>query len=132
MKLTFFDFTYYFISKIYSKAGEKGHQFSATAILSGSLTMNVFTVLEIFALYFQSHNFFLSKILLIFIYLLFQICFYIRYLRNTNYSLDKIETEWKTKLDKTKIKYRFFCLLYVVLSIIIPIGLAIYIGSLDF
>jgi hypothetical protein len=46
MKLTFFDFTYYFISKAYSNAGEKGYQLSATAILSGTLTMNLMLIAE--------------------------------------------------------------------------------------
>ena len=132
MRFLFIDYTYFFIAKTYSRFGEKGYKGSAIAILSLVFASHVMTMLMLYSLFSRSKMIFENKLWVIVIYIFFEVINYFRYIKNSKHSIDNIEAAWHMKPDKIKVRYRLFSLMYVVLSIAVFIGLAIYLGSIDF
>ena len=122
----FYDFLFYFIYNFYA-GKEKGAASSSAGIIGGLQAMNVLTVVMIYSFFISPEEFF-NAIIVIVVFLFFQITTYIRYIYKDGV-VEKIKDIWLKKNDAEQTRIRFLSFLYIFLSLVFSIGLAIYIGS---
>jgi hypothetical protein len=123
----FYDFLYYKIYKFYAKK-EKGASSSAAATIGGLQAMNVLTLI-IICLNFSHKKIHFNKIVALVIILFFQITTYVRYVYRDNNSIQAIEEKWLNKSESYWTMHNIFGIVYIILSVILFFGLAIYFGS---
>jgi membrane protein insertase Oxa1/YidC/SpoIIIJ len=123
--LTFFDYLYYSTRKFYSENKESGSDFSALAVIALTQSLNILTAYFLYCLVADTKvN--INKLAFVILYLLVLILNLVRY---SKLDPDTMKAMWENKTKKQKIILRVFLLLYVVLSVSVCGGLAIYIGS---
>lgn len=125
--MIYFDYLYYLIYKFYSNK-EKGAASSAAGIIGGLLATNILSFFMLISVYIHN-KLFENKVIFIIVIIIFQIVTYIRFILKENNSIINIEERWLKIAESRKLKIRNFGLLYVVLSVVVFFGLAIYIGS---
>lgn len=123
--LIFFDYLYYSVRKYYSEHKESSSGFSALAVITLTHTLNILTVYFLYCLVTQT-NVNISKLTGIALYFSVLILNGVRY---SKLDPDIIKEKWENKKEKQKIILRTFLFLYIVLSVAVCVGLAIYIGS---
>jgi hypothetical protein len=122
---SFFDYLYYKACKLYAK--EDG------AALSGVVVVAVLQMFNLLAFFFLmdiilKRKLPLNKIMVLLILAILVILNGIRYNKITYAILDE---KWKNEIESKKIKHQLLVLLYVSVSVISGVGLAIYLGSLN-
>lgn len=126
--MIFFDFLYYATYRFYSGYNEKGAKSSAAGIVGGFQVINILTVIMLFQLAFQQKGY-INKLLVVVLFIVFQITTYFRYIYKSSHSVDVIESKWLGKSEAFRKQMNNAIFLYVALSIIISFGLAIYLGG---
>ena len=123
----FFDFIYYKISCWYMRAEDKSAEATASALVSMFQAFNLLTLGMILSLFWKI-DFSLNKLFVLVLAILLMVFNYFRYeYRDNNFR--KIGEKWNT-LTITKMNSWTGCIIaYLVLSTILFIGLAIYLGS---
>lgn len=126
--MIFFDFLFYNIYKFYSGYKEKGAESSSAGIVGGLQTANLLIVYELILLN-RAGNRKINIPLVIVLFLLFQVYTYIRYIYKESNSVKVIEEKWLNKEESYRKQSVTFQYIYVVATVVILFGLAIYVGS---
>jgi len=123
--LKFFDYLYYGIRKFYDEYKESGSGFSAIAVIALTQALNIFTVYFLYCVISETKvN--VNKLIYLALYFSFIILNVIRY---SKLDPEITKEKWENKKEKQKVLIRALLVLYVVLSIGLFLGLAIYIGN---
>ena len=123
--LIFFDYLYYSVRKFYTEYKESGPGFSALAVITLTQILNILTVYILYCLITETRVH-INKLAFLALYLSVLILNVVRY---SKLDPDIIKEKWENKKENQKIILRTFLLLYVVLSFVVCVGLAIYVGS---
>ncbi|TXJ27077.1 MAG: hypothetical protein E6Q24_09130 [Chitinophagaceae bacterium] len=126
--MIFFDFLFYNIYRFYSRHKEKGAESSSAGIIGGLQTVNLLILYELILL-IQANN---GKMRLPFVIALlafFQVYTYIRYIYKESNSVQILERKWLNKTESYRKQSILLQYIYVSLTIIAFLGLAIYLGS---
>jgi len=126
--MIFFDFLFYNIYKFYSEHKEKGAKSSSAGIVGGLQTVNLLILYELILL-IRAENTKIDIPLVIAFLIVFQIYTYIRYIYKESNSVKIIEKKWLDKSESYRKQNIFLQYMYVIASIVIFFGLAIYLGS---
>lgn len=121
-----YDYLFYLVYKFYS-AKEKGALWSSSAIVGGLQAMNLLTVYMVLSAYFPELS--INKVIFLVVVVLFLIIADIRYVFTKKNVIERMETKWEGLTDAQKTRIRSFSLAYIVLSVCVFFGIAIYIGS---
>lgn len=127
--LKFFDLIFYHSYGFYVKHKDKGAVSTAATIIGGLQAMNVIMLLMVLALISKSKVYFSNTLAIIGLIIFFQITTYIRYVYKETITPEIIKKRWATKTDSQKIQLRSLMVVYILLSSIGFLGLAIYLGS---
>jgi hypothetical protein len=123
--LNFFDYLYYCTRTFYSENKERGSGVSALAVVALMQTLNISSIYFLYCLISETRvN--VSKSIIVGLYFCFIVLNGVRY---SKLDPDIIKEKWEKEKDNHKIRLRTFLLIYVVLSITLSFGLAIYLGS---
>jgi len=125
--MRFFDYLFYFIYKFYSQK-EKGAASSSAGIIGGLQAINILSILMVFSIFLIQKSY-LNKIISLVIIIFFQITTYIRYIYKETNSIAVIEERWMKMNNPKKKQARLLGTLYIILSVIIFFGLAIFLGT---
>ncbi len=123
-----FDFLFLKIYKFYFGYKEKGAASSAAGIVGGLQAANILTALMICSFYFDENGSF-NKIIAVLVAVIFQITTYVRYIYKENNTVEIISKKWLDKNEKFKNIFNVSSVVYIVASIVLFFGLAIYFGS---
>jgi hypothetical protein len=124
--LRFFDYLYYGFRKFYGKY-ESGPGFSALAVVTLTQILNILTVYILYCLITQTKaNTGKLQLTSLALYISVLILNIVRYRK---LDPDIIKEKWENKKEKQKIILRTLLFLYVVLSFVVCVGLAIYVGN---
>jgi hypothetical protein len=126
--MQFFDYLYLFIYNFYVSYREKGAEASSAGIVGGLQAFNVLTVIMLVQS-FNKEKAGMSKVVVIVLFIIFQVTTYIRYIYREKHSVSAIESKWLSKTELSRKQTSSYIYLYGALSIIIGFGLAIYLGS---
>lgn len=125
--MLFFDFLYYLIYKFYSGYNEKGAESTSAGIIGGFQTLNVLTIIMLVqSMDREKTN--INKLVVVVLFIVFQIYTYIRYMYRKKHSVDAIKNKWLRKTETSRKQTSFFLILYGVISVISCFGLAIYLS----
>jgi len=124
--MKFFDYIFYRICKAYKGTSDKSPDTAASAIISIIQIMNICSILMLIELNIQEKTL-LNKADGIVIILFILIFNHIRYLYRDNNSYNTLQLRWLN--DRQEFKKGVLVLMYILLSIIISLGLAIILGS---
>ena len=122
----FYDFLFYFIYKFYSSK-EKGAASSSAGIIGGLQAINVLTVFMLAAFLISPKSHF-SKVIMIVVLIFFQVLTYMRYIYGERNSTQKVEERWLRMNDVQKERFRIIGIIYILCSILVFVGLSIYVG----
>jgi len=125
--MIFFDFLYYLIYKFYHSYNEKGAASTSAGIIGGFQTLNVITGIMVFELVFNQKGY-LNKPVVIILFLVFQVYNYYRYIYKNERSIEIMEQVWLKKADTAKRLTSNLLLLYGIASLILGLGIPIYVG----
>jgi hypothetical protein len=125
--MLFFDFLYYQIYKFYSGYNKKGAESTSAGIIGGFQALNVLTVIMLVH-YMDKEKTSINKPVVIFVFIVFQIYTYIRYVYQDKHSVDEIKSKWLSKTESSRKQTVFFLFLYGAISIIGCFGLALYLS----
>jgi len=125
--MIFFDFLYYLIYKFYHSYNEKGAASTSAGIIGGFQTLNVITGIMVFELVFNQKGH-LNKPVVIILFLVFQVYNYYRYIYKNERSIEIMEQVWLKKADTAKRLTSNLLLLYGIASLILGLGIPIYVG----
>ncbi|RYE52634.1 MAG: hypothetical protein EOP48_16070 [Sphingobacteriales bacterium] len=126
--MIFFDFLYYFIFRFYSDYNEKGAASSSAGIVGGFQALNILTGLMLYQLFFRKEVH-INKLLVVFLFIVFQIWTYYRYVYKDDRSTEVMEKNWASKSAAFRKQMNTVLFLYAAISIIGCFGLAVYIGG---
>ncbi len=126
--MLFFDFLYYLICRFYSGYKEKGAEATSVSILAGLQTLNVFTIM-ILIQFLDKRKVHVDKLLLLVVFLIFEVYNYRRYLYKENHSFKVIEGKWLGKPELVRSRKSKLLFLYGIVSIVSSFGLAIFFGG---
>ena len=84
----------------------------------------LFIISEIFG-----NNNFSNKLVTVVLFLIFQIITYVRYVYKDNNTCQITQAKWLNQNDLSGRKKSYFIALYIILSVILFFGVAIYLGS---
>ena len=119
MIFTFFDYLFYSVSKLYSKANNNNHEFAAVCVVSLMQTLNLFCF---YYLLVQDRSL-INKYFVGILFIALLVFNYIRYIYKETRSY-KILDE---KIDKTKKQKKgIIAILYIILSFVLCLALVIY------
>jgi hypothetical protein len=128
--MRFFDFTYYIVYKFYS-GKEKGASSSSAGIIGGLQAMNLLSSIMLVSIFIKEKSY-LGKLLFLGIIVFFQVTTYIRYIYKENNSIEIIEKRWFELDEITRKNVKRLIFIYIILSISIFFGLAIFLGTRKF
>lgn len=124
----FFDFVFYLAAKFYADNKEKGALGTGVTVVSALQTFNALTVwFAIVLMYFPKE--YLLKVVSVGIYFIFFIYNYRRYIYQEKHSITVIHDKWLKKKKAAQKEIKTGVLLYIIISIISVLGVAIYLGS---
>lgn len=126
--MIFFDFLFYNIYRFYSGYKEKGAESSSAGIIGGLQTVNLLILYELILL-IQANNGKMKLPFVIALLAFFQVYTYIRYIYKESNSVQILERKWLNKTESYRKQSIFLQYIYVSLTIIAFLGLAIYLGS---
>ena len=126
--MLFFDFLYYRIAAFYSGYNEKGAESTSAGIVGGFQSMNVFTLFLLF-LAMSKEKPHVNKLMVVALFIVFQIYTYIRYIYKESRSVAVLEEKWLKKTETARAQMNLFLWIYGTISIIGCFGLAIYLGN---
>jgi len=126
--ITFFDFLYYSIYKLYSKTSDTSPEFAACCAVSGFQAFNIGSVVMLYGILVEGREIYISKLfggssIIILIDLN-----YIRYIRIDKFSTEVLKAKWEDDLSNYRKKYRLPLIIYMALSILLFFGLIFYFG----
>jgi hypothetical protein len=124
----FFDYLHYSIYKFYAGFGEKGALSSAAGIVGGFQAANVMTLILLFFLT-QKEKMKIDKLVVIALFIVFQVYTYIRYVYKESHSISVIEQGWLGKTPGYRKGMSVFLFIYGAVSVIALLSLAVYLGS---
>lgn len=131
MSLNFYDILYYSIYKFYAKYKKDSAESTAAGIVGGLQAANVLTVLMIISIYLRNKEVF-NKLIIILLFIVFQVVTYVRYIFKENNSVNIIEGKWLSKSQLWQNKKKMYIGIYIFLSIIFLLGVAMYLGTVKF
>ena len=120
---SFFDYVYYKACKIYAK--ENGAALSGVVVMAALQMLNILTILFFICVALKTKGL-ISKLLIIILYVSLLILNGLRYNKITYSILDE---KWGIEPKGEKTKHQLIAILYVCVSFILCVGLAIYLGS---
>ena len=120
---SFFDYVYYKACKTYAK--ENGAALSGVVVMAALQMLNILTILFFICVALKTKGL-ISKLLIIILYVSLLILNGLRYNKITYSILDE---KWGMELKGEKTKHQLVVILYVCVSFILCVGLAIYLGS---
>ena len=126
--MIFFDFLYYSIYRFYSNYNEKGAASSSAGIVGGFQALNVLTGIMLYQLFFRK-EIHIDKLLVVVLFIVFQVWTYYRYIYKDNRSTEVMEKNWSSKSVAFRRQMSTVLFLYSAISIIGCFGLAVYLGS---
>jgi hypothetical protein len=126
--MIFFDFLYYSIYRFYSDYSEKGAASTSAGIVGGFQAMNILTAIMVFQWIVQQ-NLYLNPLVVIVLFIIFQITTYIRYIYKDNHSVDVMENKWSSRAEAIRKRISVALFLYGTISIITFFSLAVYLGG---
>ena len=126
--MKFFDFLYYTIYQFYSDYNEKGAASSSAGIVGGFQALNVLTGIMLYQLIFKKEGH-IDKLLVVVLFLVFQVWTYYRYIYKDNRSTDVMEKNWSCKSAIFRKQMTTVLFFYAAISIVGCFGLSIYLGS---
>jgi hypothetical protein len=126
--MIFFDFLYYSIYRFYSDYSEKGAASTSAGIVGGFQAMNILTAIMVFQWIVQQ-KLYLNPLVVIVLFIIFQITTYIRYIYKDNYSVDVMENKWSSRAEAIRKRISVALFLYGTISIITFFSLAVYLGG---
>ena len=123
--LSFFDYVFYIVCKRYSNTNSSSAEGTAFCIVSVLQGFNLISCLLIFELIKEDKTL-LNKLLIICIMIGLFIINYIKYIYKENNNFEIMKERWGNQIEPNKIS---LVTLYIILSVILVLGLSIYIGS---
>ena len=125
--MLYFDFLYFLIYKFYSGYNEKGAESTSAGIIGGFQALNVLTIIMLVHS-LDKEKTSINKLVVIALFIVFQIYTYIRYMYQKKHSIDEIKSKWLSKTESSRKQIIFFLSLYGAISIISCFGLALYLS----
>lgn len=122
----FGDYIYYRVCKAYSKTKDSSPEGAAVCIISGVQGFNIITCFMLLALIERDKSV-LNLFIVIIIIGFFLIFNYIRYIYRGNNNYKLMREKWDMEPNATK--KGVVVILYIIISVALFIGLAIYLGS---
>jgi hypothetical protein len=124
--LTFFDYIYYKVCKAYASVKDSGPEFTAACVVALMQYLNFFSCFELIEL-IKHDKTILNKFIVIIGMAFFLVFNYIRYVYSEKNNYDVLKTRFEDELNS----YRKGVLvtIYIIVSTVLAVGLAIYIGS---
>lgn len=124
----FFDYIFYRVCKAYSRTKDSSPEVSAFCLVALMQFFNILSILMVFAIIIKDKSFF-SKIFGGCIVIVLMILSYIRYVYKENKNYKILSEKWRNE-SKSR-KKGMIVLIYIILSVIINFGLAIFLGNKD-
>ena len=126
MVLTFFDYVFYKVCNAYSKTSDSRPEGSAFCVVSLLKGLNILTLLFFFEI-ITRNKFSVTKYSVAGLMILLLVLNYIRYINKENRTYKSLTEKWA---DETKKKRKgILIVFYIILTIVLSFGLAIYMGS---
>ena len=125
--MIFFDFVFYVVHRTYEAYNEKSSESTAAGIVGGLWAINVLSILLAYSA-IQQRPAELNKVLLVILFIVFQVITYMRYLLVDSHSAENIQIKWQGKSDSYRQTMKFLIKLYIVFSFVSCFCLAIYLG----
>ena len=123
--LSFFDYVFYIVCKRYSNTNSSSAEGTAFCIVSALQGFNLISCLLIFELIKEDKTL-LNKGLVICTMIVLFILNYIKYIYKENNNFEIMKERWGNQIEPNKIA---LVTLYIILSVVLVLGLSIYIGS---
>lgn len=125
---SYFDYIFYRVCKAYSGTISRDPAGSAMSFVSLIQLFNILTFEFLFEIIIQ-HKAHISKILIVIIGILLLVFNYRRYIYKDDRSDKVLNEKWRTESQNLKIKNGILTILYIIISMSLGIGLAIYLGN---
>ena len=126
--MLFFDYIFYRVCKAYLKAKDSSPYFASACVISLIQLLNVLSFSFIFCLILHDKSF-INKLYTLILSLILLIFNYRRYIYKENRTYKILSEKWEKETPIETNNRSVFTFLYIILSLSITIGLAIYIGS---
>ena len=126
--MIFFDFLYYSIYRFYAGYNEKGAASTSAGIVGGFQAMNILTAIMLFQWFVQQKSH-LNKLLVVALFLVFQITTYLRYIYKDNHSVAMMESKWSGSPEAIRKRISVALFLYGTVSVVTFFGFAVYMGN---
>lgn len=124
--LRFFDYIFYRVCKAYSRTKDSSPEATASCIVAIMQSLNILSILMLIAILINDNSF-ISKTLIVFFTVASMIFYYIRYIYHGENNYKELEKKWMN--ETKKFKKGIFVVIYIVLSFLLTLGLAIYSGN---
>ena len=125
--MRFFDFLYYKIYKFYSSK-EKGAEVTSAGVVGFLQSINLLTLVMLFyAFFFKDAK--IQAFVFIVPVIAFQVTTYIRYIYKEKHSIRIVEKKWLDMPGDYQDRFSIVQAIYIILSAVCFLGLAIYLGS---
>jgi flagellar biosynthesis protein FlhB len=127
--LKFFDYVFYRVCKAYSSTKDSSPEGTAFCVVAGIQGFNIFSCFMIVEVVKQ-HKSILKSIIVIFIAVILLVFNYVRYIYYENNNYQILREKWGN--EKHKSINGILVLLYVIISTLSCIGLAIFLGTKNY
>lgn len=124
--MNFFDYAYYRICRAYSRTRDSNPEGAAVCVIAGMQGFNLISVFMFFAAIERDKSI-LNLLIVIIIIVFFLVFNYIRYIYRENNNYEVMREKWDSEVNINK--KGIIVVFYVIISIVLFIGLAIYLGS---
>jgi branched-subunit amino acid ABC-type transport system permease component len=127
--LSFFDYLYYSIFKLYSKSSDSSPEFAASCAVSGFQAFNIVTLYLFYSTIIEKKEIvYVPKTLALVIILVLIIFNYIRYIRVKKFNYVMIKDKLNTKSLSDQNYLKVFQIIYLVVSLLTCFGLVFYVA----
>ena len=124
--LRFFDYIFYRVCKAYSRTKDSSPEGAAISIVSVMQCLNIFSIFMLIEI-LRKDKIFISTFFVVIFVTAFMVLNYIRYIyKNTNNYNIMVEI-WKN--ETKKFQKGILVVIYIVVSFLLTLGLAIYSGN---
>lgn len=126
--MNFFDYIFYRVCKAYSKSKDSSPEGTAMVVISMMQGLNIISCEFIYEVITQNKNP-LSNYVLVGMGVLLMIFNYTRYIYKEDRSYKILSERWVNEPKVLKVKNGILTTLYIIISLCLSIGLAIYLGG---
>ncbi len=127
--MKFFDYVFYNIYWAYLQYNDSSPDGAAACLISLLQGLNILTCKFIFEI-ITGNKISINNYIIILLGIFLLIINFKRYIHNKKFQITVLQSKWDSESVKVKIKKRIITLSYIIISIILCIALAIYLGSI--